>query len=133
MSGIRKEPAVARSCRDWGWPVTKLGHSHADPNRIRSYALQAEGVQLILTGPLTGVYDPNGMGSMLFAVLAVAAQLDEDAGEPLTPPCDPLTVGQLVGVEQHGIGCGGRARNWKVAIDRAQGGGSGDNVAVQQG
>ena len=44
-----------------------------------SAALQADGIQLeLLTGPLTGVYDPSGMGSMLFAVLAVAAQLDRD-------------------------------------------------------
>ena len=42
-------------------------------------ALQADGIQLeLLTGPLPGVYDPNGMGSMLFAVCAVAAQLDRD-------------------------------------------------------
>ena len=42
-------------------------------------SLQADGVQLeLLTGPLTGVYDPHGMGSMLFAVCAVAAQLDRD-------------------------------------------------------
>ncbi len=38
--------------------------------------LQGGGVQLeLLTGPLTGIYDPHGMGSMLFAVLAVAAVL----------------------------------------------------------
>jgi len=44
-----------------------------------SAQLQTDGVQLeLLTGPLTGVYDPNGMGSMLFAVLAVAAQLDRN-------------------------------------------------------
>ena len=44
-----------------------------------STQLQAAGIQLeLLTGPLTGIYDPNGMGSMLFAVLAVAAQLDRD-------------------------------------------------------
>ncbi|WP_306367958.1 recombinase family protein [Nocardiopsis sp. CC223A] len=44
-----------------------------------SARLQTDGVQLeLLTGPLTGVYDPNGMGSMLFAVLAVAAQLDRN-------------------------------------------------------
>ncbi|MFJ2818478.1 recombinase family protein [Streptomyces sp. NPDC087294] len=30
----------------------------------------------LLTGPMTGIYDPNGMGAMFFAVLAVAAQLD---------------------------------------------------------
>ena len=41
--------------------------------------LQAAGIQLeLLTGPLTGVYDPTGMGAMLFAVCAVAAQLDRD-------------------------------------------------------
>lgn len=44
-----------------------------------SAALQADGIQLeLLSGPLTGIYDPNGLGSMLFAVLAVAAQLDRD-------------------------------------------------------
>ncbi|MEV3926985.1 recombinase family protein [Actinomadura coerulea] len=41
--------------------------------------LQAAGIQLeLLTGPLTGIYDPNGLGAMLFAVLAVSAQLDRD-------------------------------------------------------
>jgi hypothetical protein len=40
-----------------------------------SATLQAGDIQLeLLSGPLTGVYDPGGMGSMLFAVLAVAAQ-----------------------------------------------------------
>jgi len=44
-----------------------------------SAQLQTDGVQLeLLTGPLTGIYDPHGLGSMLFAVLAVAAQLDRD-------------------------------------------------------
>jgi DNA invertase Pin-like site-specific DNA recombinase len=44
-----------------------------------SAQLQAAGIRLeLLTGPLTGVYDPGGMGSMLFAVLAVAAQFDRD-------------------------------------------------------
>lgn len=44
-----------------------------------SAQLQAAGIQLeLLTGPLTGIYDPDGMGAMLFAVLAVAAQLDRD-------------------------------------------------------
>src|SRR5664279_3855705 len=44
-----------------------------------SAQLQAAGIQLeLLSGPLTGIYDPHGMGSMLFAVLAVAAQLDRD-------------------------------------------------------
>ncbi|MFD0733066.1 recombinase family protein [Planotetraspora mira] len=41
--------------------------------------LQDAGVQLeLLTGPLTGIYDPNGMGAMFFAVLAVAAQFDRN-------------------------------------------------------
>ncbi|WP_433345016.1 recombinase family protein [Microtetraspora malaysiensis] len=41
--------------------------------------LQTAGIQLeLLTGPLTGIYDPAGLGAMLFAVLAVAAQLDRD-------------------------------------------------------
>jgi DNA invertase Pin-like site-specific DNA recombinase len=41
--------------------------------------LQAAGIRLeLLSGPLTGIYDPNGMGAMLFAVLAVAAQLDRE-------------------------------------------------------
>jgi DNA invertase Pin-like site-specific DNA recombinase len=36
-------------------------------------ALQAAGIQLeLLSGPLTGIYDPSGMGAMLFAVLAAA-------------------------------------------------------------
>jgi DNA invertase Pin-like site-specific DNA recombinase len=44
-----------------------------------SAALQEREVALeLLTGPMTGIYDPHGMGSMLFAVLAVAAQLDRD-------------------------------------------------------
>ena len=42
-------------------------------------ALQADSIQLeLLTGPLTRIYDPDGLGSMLFAVLAVAAQPDRD-------------------------------------------------------
>jgi DNA invertase Pin-like site-specific DNA recombinase len=41
--------------------------------------LQAAGVQLeLLTGPLTGIYDPNGMGAMFFAVLAAAAQIERN-------------------------------------------------------
>jgi DNA invertase Pin-like site-specific DNA recombinase len=44
-----------------------------------SSQLQTAGVQLeLLTGPLTGIYDPDGMGAMFFAVLAVAAQLDRN-------------------------------------------------------
>lgn len=41
--------------------------------------LQAAGVQLeLLTGPLSGIYDPNGMGAMFFAVLAAAAQIERN-------------------------------------------------------
>lgn len=41
--------------------------------------LQAGGLQLeLLTGPLTGIYDPNGMGAMFFAVLAVAGQIERN-------------------------------------------------------
>ncbi len=44
-----------------------------------SAALQDRDVALeLLTGPMTGIYGPHGMGSTLFAVLAVAAQLDRD-------------------------------------------------------
>ena len=44
-----------------------------------SAQLQTAGVQLkLLTGPLTGIYDPNGMGAMFFAVLAAAAQIDRN-------------------------------------------------------
>ncbi|GAA0405222.1 hypothetical protein Acor_23110 [Acrocarpospora corrugata] len=44
-----------------------------------SAQLQSAGMQLeLLTGPLTGIHDPNGMGAMFFAVLAVAAQLDRN-------------------------------------------------------
>jgi hypothetical protein len=50
--------------------------------------LQNAGIQLeLLTGPLVGVYDPDGVGLMLFAVLVVAAQLDRDlASPPLSLP-----------------------------------------------
>ncbi|MEV0649988.1 recombinase family protein [Phytomonospora sp. NPDC050363] len=39
--------------------------------------LEASGIALeLLGGPLSGVYDPRGPGALLFAVLAVAVQLD---------------------------------------------------------
>lgn len=41
--------------------------------------LQGAGVQLeLLTGPLTGIYDPGCMGAMFFAVLAAAAQIERN-------------------------------------------------------
>lgn len=39
-----------------------------------SSTLQADGIQLeLLSGPLQGVYDPNGAGAIVFAVFAVLA------------------------------------------------------------
>ncbi|MFE3784001.1 recombinase family protein [Amycolatopsis sp. NPDC059090] len=44
-----------------------------------SATLQSNGIQPeLLSGPLTGIYDPHGMGSMFFSVLTVAAQLDRN-------------------------------------------------------
>ena len=44
-----------------------------------SAELQAGGIQLeLLTGPLSGIYDPNGMGAMFFAGLAVAGQIERN-------------------------------------------------------
>lgn len=44
-----------------------------------SRQLQAAGVQLaLLTSPLSGIYNPNGMGAMFFAVLAAAAQIEHN-------------------------------------------------------
>jgi DNA invertase Pin-like site-specific DNA recombinase len=41
--------------------------------------LQAAGIQLVLLpGPLNGIYDPTGLGALLFAVCAVAVQLDRN-------------------------------------------------------
>jgi DNA invertase Pin-like site-specific DNA recombinase len=58
--------------------MTRLARNAAELMTL-SAQLQSVGVQLeLLSGPLTGIYDPHGMGSMLFAVLAVAAQLDRD-------------------------------------------------------
>ena len=63
-------------------------------------ALHGAGIQLeLLTGPMTGIYDPAGMGSMLFAVCAVAAQLDCDyiralreAGTPMPKIARTVTI-----------------------------------------
>ena len=42
-------------------------------------ALHAHGIRLeVLTGPLAGIWDPRGAGSLLFDVLAAAAGLDRD-------------------------------------------------------
>jgi DNA invertase Pin-like site-specific DNA recombinase len=42
-------------------------------------ALEADGIRLeVLTGPLAGIWDPRGAGSLLFDVLATAAGLDRN-------------------------------------------------------
>ncbi|WP_411107262.1 recombinase family protein [Streptomyces sp. cmx-4-9] len=44
-----------------------------------SAELKAGGIQLeLLTGPLMGIYDPDGTGAMFFAVLAVAGQIERN-------------------------------------------------------
>ncbi|MFD9864965.1 recombinase family protein [Streptomyces alboflavus] len=41
--------------------------------------LQAEDIQLeLLSGPLQGLYDPNGAGAIVFAVLAVGAEVERE-------------------------------------------------------
>ncbi|MET9660169.1 hypothetical protein [Streptomyces sp. NPDC006510] len=41
--------------------------------------LQADGTQFeLLTGPLTGIYDSNGMGAIVFAELAVAGRIERN-------------------------------------------------------
>ena len=84
---FEKALALARDIKQAapGQPVTFTAHEmkrlarNAAELMGLSAALEAGGIQLeLLTGPLTGVHDPNGMGAMLFAVLAVAAQLDRE-------------------------------------------------------
>jgi hypothetical protein len=42
-----------------------------------AHQLKACGIQLeLLTDPLTGIYDPNGIGAMFFALLAGAGQIE---------------------------------------------------------
>lgn len=44
-----------------------------------SAELQTDDIQIeLLTGPLAGIYDPNGMGAMFFAVLTVAGQSERN-------------------------------------------------------
>jgi DNA invertase Pin-like site-specific DNA recombinase len=84
---LEKALALAHEIRQAapGQPVSLTVHElkrlarNAAELMALSAQLQNAGIQLeLLTGPLTGIYDPAGMGSMLFAVLAVAAQLDRD-------------------------------------------------------
>ncbi|WP_235619131.1 recombinase family protein [Embleya scabrispora] len=58
--------------------LKRLARNTAEPMTL-SGELQAGGIQLeLLTGPLTGIYDPHGMGAMFFAVLAVAGQIERN-------------------------------------------------------
>ncbi|MFE2870949.1 recombinase family protein [Embleya sp. NPDC059259] len=73
-----KEAAPDQSVLLTVYELKRLARNAAELMQL-SADLQAGDISLeLLTGPLTGVYDPNGMGAMLFAVLAVAAQLDRD-------------------------------------------------------
>lgn len=59
-------------------PLKRLARNAAEPMTL-SAELRVGDIQLeLLTGPLTDVYDPNGMGAMFFAVLAVAGQTEGD-------------------------------------------------------
>ncbi|WP_409472132.1 recombinase family protein [Streptomyces sp. HC307] len=58
--------------------MKRLARSAAELMTLSS-TLQADGIQLeLLSGPLTGVYDPNGAGAIVFAVLAVAAEVERE-------------------------------------------------------
>ncbi|MDQ2873852.1 MAG: recombinase family protein [Actinomycetota bacterium] len=61
--------------------VSKLDRMGRDMREIleTAWSLQDLGAKLeILSGPLTGVYDPRGMGKMFFALLAGFAELERD-------------------------------------------------------
>ncbi|MGC5008753.1 recombinase family protein [Streptomyces sp. DT203] len=58
--------------------LKRLGCNAAELMTL-SAELQAGGIQFeLLTGPLTGIYDPGGMGAKFFAVLAVAGQIERN-------------------------------------------------------
>ncbi|WUL28044.1 recombinase family protein [Streptomyces sp. NBC_00353] len=58
--------------------LKRLGRNAAELMTL-SAELQAGGIQFeLLTGPLTGIYDPGGMGAKFFAVLAVAGQIERN-------------------------------------------------------
>lgn len=62
-----------------------------------SAELQAGGIQLeLLTGPLTGIYHPNGMGTMFFAVIdddmLTFAVAREDKDVPVPEIAKKLTI-----------------------------------------
>ena len=61
--------------------VDELGRLARDSADLMALAagLEAGGIRLeVLTGPLAGIWDPRGDGSVLFAVLAAAAGLDRN-------------------------------------------------------
>ncbi|GLF99786.1 recombinase family protein [Streptomyces yaizuensis] len=58
--------------------MKRLARSAAELMTLSS-TLQKDGIQLeLLSGPLTGVYDPNGAGAIVFAVLAVSAEVERE-------------------------------------------------------
>lgn len=58
--------------------MKRLARSAAELMAL-SAALQADGIQLeILSGPLQGIHDPNGAGAIVFAVLAVSAEVERE-------------------------------------------------------
>ncbi|MFJ8748274.1 recombinase family protein [Streptomyces sp. NPDC102441] len=58
--------------------MKRLARSAAELMTLSS-VLQSEGIQLeLLSGPLQGVYDPNGAGAIVFAVLAVSAEVERE-------------------------------------------------------
>lgn len=63
-----------------------------------SATLQADGIRLeLLSGPFTGVYDPNGAGAIVFAVLAVSAEV-----ESVTAIAKALEISRSPPVPAHG-------------------------------
>ncbi|MFJ3308429.1 hypothetical protein ACIPSA_36325 [Streptomyces sp. NPDC086549] len=68
-----KEPAPEGPVIFTSHELTHLARDAAEP-MTPSAQLPCDGVQLeLLTGPLTGIYDPNGRGAMFFAVLSVVS------------------------------------------------------------
>lgn len=58
--------------------MKRLARSAAELMALAA-ALQADGIQLeILSGPLQGIHDPNGAGAIVFAVLAVSAEVERE-------------------------------------------------------
>ncbi|GAA0374321.1 recombinase family protein [Streptomyces blastmyceticus] len=58
--------------------MKRLARSAAELMSL-SATLQGDGIQLeLLSGPLQGIYDPNGAGAIVFAVLAVSAEVERE-------------------------------------------------------